>query len=103
MGGQIPGTTTRRDAHGIAAVSKYIHVVDRIQNVVEVFNIDTYKRTTYDLVSKDGKSGREGAAGPCFAISVLDDAELPLNDPAPDLMILHLVSFSSCSLLHQET
>merc|ERR1711862_1042960 len=84
--GQIPGTTTRRDAHGIAAVSKYIHVVDRIQNVVEVFNIDTYKRTTYDLVSKDGKSGREGAAGPCFARSVLDDAGLPLNDPAPDLM-----------------
>lgn len=86
--GQIPGTTTRRDAHGIAATlnGKYIHVVDRIQNVVEVFDTKTHARTTYDLVSKDGISGKEGAAGPCFTRSVLDDAGLPLNDPAPDLM-----------------
>lgn len=86
--GQMPGTTSRRDAHGIAATlsGQYIHVVDRIQNVVEVFDTKTYERSTYDLVSKDGMSGREGAAGPCFTRSVLDDAGLPLNDPAPDLM-----------------
>ena len=30
--------------------------------------------------------GRTGAAGPCFERSVLDDAGLPLNDPAPDLV-----------------
>merc|ERR1711971_596145 len=34
----------------------------------------------------DGKSGLSGATGPCFTKSVLDDADLPLNDPAPDLM-----------------
>ncbi len=45
---------------------------------------------TYDLVSKDGKSGREGHAGPCLNLkrSVLDDNGLHLNDPAPDLLEL---------------
>lgn len=86
--GQKPGTTTRRDSHGTAATvdGKYVHTVDRIQNVVEVFDSATYARTTYDLVSMDGKSGRSGPAGPCFARSVLDDGGLPLNDPTPDLM-----------------
>mmetsp|Transcript_77 Transcript_77/g.200 ORF Transcript_77/g.200 Transcript_77/m.200 type:complete len:610 (-) Transcript_77:213-2042(-) len=86
--GQTPGTTTRRDSHGAATTldGKYVHIVDRIQNVVEVFNTKTYERSTYDLVSMDGQSGRSGPAGPCFARSVLDDAGLPLNDPAPDLM-----------------
>eukprot|EP00401_Gymnodinium_catenatum_P037338 CAMPEP_0117590068 /NCGR_PEP_ID=MMETSP0784-20121206/70770_1 /TAXON_ID=39447 /ORGANISM="" /LENGTH=702 /DNA_ID=CAMNT_0005391635 /DNA_START=38 /DNA_END=2146 /DNA_ORIENTATION=- len=86
--GQKPGVTTRRDAHGAwhTIDGKYLHVVDRIQNVVEVFDVATYERSTYDLVSADGKSGRQGAAAPCFARSVLDDASLPLNDPAPDLL-----------------
>ena len=86
--GQKPGTTTRRDSHGTVATvdGKYVHTVDRIQNVVEVFDSATYERTTYDLVSMDGKSGMSGPAGPCFARSVLDDGGLPLNDPAPDLL-----------------
>ena len=89
--GQIPGNTTRRDAHGMAATldGKYVHVVDRIQNVVEVFDTETYEHSsTYDLVSMDGQSGRSGPTGPCYAKSVIDDGGLPLNDPAPDLMEL---------------
>eukprot|EP00986_Skeletonema_menzelii_P014889 scaffold10550_cov119-Skeletonema_menzelii.AAC.1 len=89
--GQLPNLTTRRDSHGAAATldGKYVHVVDRIQNVVEVFDAITGERAnTYDLVSSDGKSGREGPAGPCLMRSVLDDKDLHLNDPAPDLMTL---------------
>ena len=87
--GQIPGVSTRRDSHGAAVTpdGKYIHVVDRVQNLVEVFETRSYEHvSTYDLVSVDGKSGRSGATAACFDRSVLDDAELPLNDPAPDLM-----------------
>ncbi len=87
--GQLPGVSTRRDSHGAAVTpdGMFIHVVDRVQNLVEVFNTKTLAHvSTYDLVSRDGKSGRSGATGACFQRSVLDDAELPLNDPAPDLM-----------------
>jgi len=86
--GQIPGTTTRRDSHGMDVTidGKYLHVVDRIQNIIETFDTKTFERDTYDLVSKDGKGGREAPAGPCFAKSVLDSDGLTLNDPTPDLM-----------------
>ena len=64
-------------------------IVDRIQNKVEVFDSTTQERLgVYDLVSKDGMSGREGPAGPCLKHSVLDDKDLQLNDPAPDLMMM---------------
>ena len=67
----------------------FISIVDRIQNIVEVFDSTTQERLgAYDLVSKDGKSGREGPAGPCLKHSVLDDKDLQLNDPAPDLMMM---------------
>jgi hypothetical protein len=87
--GQLPQTSTRRDAHGLwnTIDGKYIHINDRIQNVIEVFDAETYELVnTYDLVSADGKSGRTGPAGPCRTMSVTDDAGLVLNDPAPDLM-----------------
>lgn len=81
--GQLPGQTTWRDAHALWSTKdgKYIHVSDRIGNVVEVFNTETYERSTYDLMSTDGRSGRSGSSGPCFARSVTDDFRLPLNDP----------------------
>ncbi len=83
--GQIPGITTRRDAHGAIATldDSYVHNVDRIRNNVEVFNAASLQRTTYDLVSADGQGG---GVGPCEAASVTDDPALPTNDPAPDLM-----------------
>eukprot|EP00977_Amphora_coffeiformis_P014490 scaffold4060_cov190-Amphora_coffeaeformis.AAC.24 len=85
--GQLPGLTTRRDSHGAWTTldGSHVHVVDRLQNVVEVFDTETYERTTYDLTSMNGKTGRSGPAGACFTRSVKDDPLLPLNDPAPDL------------------
>ncbi|MEC8524976.1 MAG: hypothetical protein VXZ24_12130 [Pseudomonadota bacterium] len=83
--GQLPGITTRRDAHGADATldERYVHNVDRIQNTVEVFDTVTHARTTYDLTSADGQGNGDG---PCLAASVGDDIDLPANDPAPDLM-----------------
>lgn len=86
--GQLPGVTTRRDAHGVVATldERYVHTGDRIRNNVEV--VKTRGRSklkeTYDLTSIDGNNGR--GIGPCAAASVQDDPGLPLNDPAPDLM-----------------
>eukprot|EP00808_Paulinella_micropora_P022730 g60375.t1 len=86
--GQLPGVTTRRDSHGATRTvnGKYVHVTDRIQNDVEVFNTETLERSSYDLISASGKGGRTELAGPCYAHSVLDDPNLPLNDPASDLL-----------------
>jgi hypothetical protein len=86
--GQLPGTTTRRDAHGLAitADGQFVHNVDRIRNVVEVFKptVDGGERVgTYDLTSEDGAGN---GIGPCAAASVTDDPDLPGNDPAPDLL-----------------
>jgi hypothetical protein len=86
--GQLPGITTRRDAHGMTRTvdGAYIHNVDRIQNIVEVFSTTpgTEARiATYDLTSADGQGHGRGA---CGKKSVTDDPGLPGNDPAPDLM-----------------
>jgi hypothetical protein len=84
--GQLPGITTRRDAHGMTRTvdGAYIHNVDRIQNTVEVFDTDSQSRiATYDLTSADGQGHGKGA---CGKKSVADDSGLPGNDPAPDLM-----------------
>lgn len=82
--GQLPGQTTRRDSHGATETidGKYVHVADRIQNVIEVFDAEELTHVnTYDLTVD-----MYGADGPCLAKSVGDDVNLPLNDPAPDLM-----------------
>ncbi len=93
--GQVPGITTRRDGHGMIETldDRYVHVVDRIQNTMDVFSTQTLQRVGgYDLVSADGQSGRAGTAGPCEAAGVTDGATvssgnaLVTNDPAPDLM-----------------
>jgi hypothetical protein len=85
--GQIPGTTTRRDAHGVVATvdEKYVHTGDRIQNKVEVVKTSGQSKpvAVYDLTSGNGE-GR--GVGPCAAASVTDDPQLPSNDPAPDLI-----------------
>lgn len=89
--GQLPGTTTRRDSHGMTRTvsGSHIHTVDRIQNLVEVIDARTLARTTYDLTSANGKGQGVGA---CDAASVTyesgpsGDPDLPANDAAPDLM-----------------
>ena len=85
VSGQLPGVTTRRDAHGLAVTvdGAYVHNVDRIQNVVEVFSASGDHVGTYDLTSADGQGNGDGA---CADASVHDDAGLPGNDPAPDLL-----------------
>jgi len=89
--GQLPGVTTRRDAHGMISVrdQKFIHQFDRIRNLVEVFDAETYEHFSYDLTSKNGKNDRPDnpkKAGPCHAKSVTDDPNLIPNDPTPDLL-----------------
>jgi hypothetical protein len=83
--GQLPGVSTRRDSHGMARTrsGNYIHTADRIQNMVEVVNTKSLKRTTYDLRSANGQGQ---GTGPCATQSIKDDPQLPSNDPAPDLM-----------------
>ncbi len=85
--GQIPGATTRRDAHGVVATvdEKYVHTGDRIQNKVEVVRSRGHSKqvAVYDLTSANGE-GR--GVGPCATASVTDDPTLPQNDPAPDLI-----------------
>ncbi|MEE9326938.1 MAG: hypothetical protein V3U71_06535 [Cocleimonas sp.] len=90
--GQVPGTTTRRDAHGMIETTdnKYVHVVDRIQNTMDVFDAATEQRVgSYDLTSADGKGNGDG---PCLMASIPDaqavssGEPLTVNDPAPDLM-----------------
>lgn len=78
--GQLPCLTSRRDSHGAAADptnGMYVHVADRIQNVVEVFQTSNFARTTYSLTE----------SGACGFRNVADDTSgLIWNDPAPDLM-----------------
>lgn len=83
--GQLPGVSTRRDAHGIAQTldGLYVHAADRIQNRIEVFNTKTLAITSYDLTSADGKGNN---IGPCASTSVPDYPRSLSNDPAPDLM-----------------
>ncbi len=84
--GQLPGVTTRRDSHGMVKTTSglWVHTVDRIQNEVAVLGVNNSKhKGWYDLTSADGKGHGVGA---CAAYSVDDDAGLPINDPAPDLM-----------------
>ena len=75
--GQIPGITTRRDSHGAWSTSdgSHVHFVDRIQNVVESFDVSTYSQNQYDLT----------ASGACSARAVPDYNATYNNDPAPDL------------------
>jgi hypothetical protein len=59
--GQLPGTTSRRDSHGTEATSNgnYLHVVNRIQNIVDAFNVNSLQRITYDLTTKNGRHAVE--------------------------------------------
>jgi len=89
--GQIPGTSTRRDGHGMARTvsGSYIHNVDRVQNTVEVFTASgtggmNAHVGSYDLTSSDGTGADSNGA--CSTTSVTDGGAIAINDPAPDLM-----------------
>jgi hypothetical protein len=76
--GQKPGVSTRRDSHGAAVHPNkmYVYVVDRIQNIVEVFHSTTYERSSFDLVSRSGQTGRAGPSSACYMM-------VALRGPAP--------------------
>ena len=78
MTGQLPGVTTRRDAHGmgISGKGRYIHQSDRLQNNVEVFDTENGKHVgSYSLAN--------GVCADYAATGVPADYA---DDPAPDLM-----------------
>jgi hypothetical protein len=98
LSGQLPKSTTRRDSHGMIVTvgGSYVHVMDRIQNTIEVFDSAKYKHTTYDTTTYSGRPSSASGQfwlkwmdrmfdGPCVAASINDDPGLPRNDPAPDL------------------
>ena len=83
--GQVFGSTVRRDSHGAVVTTNglYLHVVDRIQNKVEVFNTNNFKQDTYDLTTIKAQ-GNTNIPAACDAVSVADfDIR---NDPSPDLL-----------------
>lgn len=93
-----------RDAHGFIwnSTRSYIHQYDRVKNNVEVFQLATGARNTYDLTTVDGSVGGTPAsvcgttAGANYdsanpTVQVADghpNAVSVSNDPSPDLMDL---------------
>ncbi|KAL9189360.1 hypothetical protein ACHAXT_009035 [Thalassiosira profunda] len=91
--GQVPGESTRRDAHDLAGTvdGKYVHVVDRIEDVIDVFDTATGEHVgAYSLVSADGGVEDHVAkgGGACEATSVTDGGEgFPVNNPGADFIM----------------
>ena len=93
-----------RDAHGFIwnSTRSYIHQYDRVQNNVEVFQLATGARNTYDLTTVDGSVGgvpstvcgtTQGANYDSLnpTVQVADGFPTAVsvsNDPSPDLMDL---------------
>lgn len=77
LSGQTPGTSTRSDGHGMTPTmtGNALHVVDRIQNTATSIKIANDAVDTYSLTG-----------GGCATYGVTDDAGLPADDAAPDLM-----------------
>lgn len=76
--GQLPGITTRRDAHGaIGTVNgHYVHNVDRTQNTATSFNVATGSAHEYSLSSTTA----------CSDVAAVDVPPEYANDVTPDLM-----------------
>ncbi len=77
--GQLPSNSTRRDSHGIVATrnQNYVHTFDRVQ--AQAFVIQTSTNAgKFEYSLRDSNV--------CKIFSVKDDGNLPLNDPAPDLV-----------------
>jgi hypothetical protein len=87
--GQIPGISTRRDAHDLAGTvdGKYVHVIDRIQDVLDVFDTNTDEHVgTYSLRTKSGAID-DNEAGACNDASVTDGGdEFDVNNPTSDFI-----------------
>ena len=78
LSGQLPSQSTRRDSHGSVAIANgnYVHTFDRIQ--AEVYVVDTSTNTGSFAYSLRNSSVCKG---------IMDDTNLPEDDPSPDLQI----------------
>jgi hypothetical protein len=76
LSGQLPSQSTRRDSHGSVAIANgnYVHTFDRIQ--AEVYVVDTSTNTGSFAYSLRNSSVCKG---------IMDDTNLPEDDPSPDL------------------
>ncbi len=81
--GQLPGTTTRRDAHGAVGTTNghYVHNVDRIQNNVVSFDVATGVAHTYDLT---GTTACSSVAADAVPAAYADDVTPDLMDRSPN-------------------
>lgn len=88
--GQVVGVTTRRDAHDLAGTvdGKYVHVVDRIQDVIDVFEVmlDVHVGT-YSLCTRSGAIDDTDTNGACHNASVLDGGNsFTIHNPGADFV-----------------
>ena len=89
--GQIVGITTRRDAHDLAGTidGKYVHVIDRIQDVIDVFDTITDVHVgTYSLRTASGNiDDIDTNTGTCYEASVMDGGDnFTINNPGADFI-----------------
>lgn len=88
VSGQNPESTTRRDAHDLAGTvdGKYVHVIDRVKNVIDVFETKTNELVgEYSLRTKSGAIDDDNV-GACYDTSVMDVEDKFSNDPAADFI-----------------
>ena len=81
--GQLPGTTTRRDAHGAVGTTNghYVHNVDRVRNNVVSFDVATGESHTYDLT---GTTACSSVAADAVPGAYADDVTPDLMDRSPN-------------------
>jgi hypothetical protein len=81
--GQLPGTTTRRDAHGAIGTinGHYVVNVDRIQNTATSFNVATGDSHEYPLT---GGTACSSVAADAVPAAYADDVTPDLMDRSPN-------------------
>jgi hypothetical protein len=81
--GQLPGTSTRRDAHGAVGTlsGHYVHNGDRVQNTVTSFNVATGESHEYSLT---GTSACSNVAADAVPAQYADDVTPDLMDRSPN-------------------
>lgn len=81
--GQLPGTSTRRDAHGAVGSTNghYVHNADRVQNTVTSFNVATGESHEYSLT---GGTACSSVAADAVPGAYADDVTPDLMDRSPN-------------------
>ncbi|PCJ85929.1 MAG: hypothetical protein COA54_09960 [Thiotrichaceae bacterium] len=81
--GQLPGISTRRDAHGAVGTTSghYVHNADRVRNNVVSFNVATGESHTYSLA---GTTACSDVAADAVPLIHADDVTPDLMDRSPN-------------------